>query len=339
MRVRELPEEPTLPDSRLSHHCDNLASPSAHEIESLVKLSHLHRASDEFRQTASSEGLEPRSHGGGAHQLEDLERLGKPLHRRGTERLYLDKALSQSERRRSKSDCFRRGDLFHAGRDVRCLPDSAVIHMEITPDRTDDNVAGVQPNADADRYAFDAAHAITVPLDRLLHPQGSVARAHRVVLVGEGRAEEGHDPIAHHLVHGALVTMDGLHHSLEHRVENLARLLGVAVGQQLHRPLEVGEEDGYLLALALQGAFRGEDLLGEVPGGVGFGAGEAARWLGGERGAAGPAELLARRDRGATARAGCLEPGATVLAEARARVVLSLAPGTFHAGASKQSRR
>ena len=73
--------------------------------------------------------------------------------------------------------------------------------MEITPDRTDDNVAGVQPNADADRYAFDAAHAITVPLDRLLHPQGSVARAHRVVLVGEGRAEEGHDPIAHHLVH------------------------------------------------------------------------------------------------------------------------------------------
>ena len=53
-----------------------------------------------------------------------------------------------------------------------------------------------------------------------------------------------------------------------HRVEELSRLLGVAVGEQLHRALEVGEEDGDLLALALQGGLRGEDLLGEVLGGV-----------------------------------------------------------------------
>ncbi len=68
------------------------------------------------------------------------------------------------------------------------------------------------------------------------------------------------------------------------------------------------------------------------------GAGEAACWLGGERGAARPAELLAPCDGGATARAGPLEPGATVLAEMRARVVLSLAPGAGHAGASEQRR-
>src|SRR4029453_19299354 len=74
----------------------------------------------------------------------------------------------------------------------------------------------------------------------------------------------------------------------------------------------------------------------QVFGDVRLGVGEAARWLGGEPGAAGPTELLARRDGGATARAGRLEPGATVLTEARARVVLSRAPGTLHAGASKQ---
>jgi hypothetical protein len=49
-------------------------------------------------------------------------------------------------------------------------------------------------------------------------------------------------------------------------------------------------------------------------------------------------ELLARRDGEATARAGCLKPGATVLAEACARVVLSLAPGTRHAGVFRQPR-
>ena len=77
-----------------------------------------------------------------------------------------------------------------------------------------------------------------------------------MVLVGEGRAEERHDPVAHHLVDGALVAMHRLHHPLEHRVEELARLLGVAVGQQLHRALEVGEEHGDLLALAFEGALE-----------------------------------------------------------------------------------
>jgi hypothetical protein len=30
------------------------------------------------------------------------------------------------------------------------------------------------------------------------------------------------------------------HHALQHRVEELAPLLGFAVGQQLHRALEIG---------------------------------------------------------------------------------------------------
>jgi hypothetical protein len=71
-----------------------------------------------------------------------------------------------------------------------------------------------------------------------------------------------------------------------------------------------------------------------VLGGVRLETGEAARWLGGERGTAGAAELLATRDESAAARAGCLETSATVLAEPRARVVLGLALGTLHEGAS-----
>jgi hypothetical protein len=37
-------------------------------------------------------------------------------------------------------------------------------------------------------------------------------------------------PFTHHLVDGALVAMDGIHHAFEHRIENLARLFGIAVG-------------------------------------------------------------------------------------------------------------
>jgi len=55
-----------------------------------------------------------------------------------------------------------------------------------------------------------------------------------MVLVGERGAEERHDPVPHHLVHGALVPMHRLHHVLEDGVEELARVLGVTLGQQLH---------------------------------------------------------------------------------------------------------
>jgi hypothetical protein len=76
-----------------------------------------------------------------------------------------------------------------------------------------------------------------------------------VVLVGERGAEERHDPVAHHLVHRALVVMDGLHHQREDGIENLARLFGIAVAEQLHRALDVGEEDGDLLSLTFERRF------------------------------------------------------------------------------------
>ena len=89
--------------------------------------------------------------------------------------------------------------------------------------------------------------------------------------MGERRAEQGHDAVAHDLVHRALVAVDGLHHPLQYGIEQLARLFGIAIGEQLHRALEVGEEDGDLLALALEGGLRGQDLLGQVLGRVGLG--------------------------------------------------------------------
>ena len=50
----------------------------------------------------------------------------------------------------------------------------------------------------------------------------------------ERRAEQRHDPVAHHLVDRALVAVDRFHHVLEHRIEDLPRFLGIAVGEQLH---------------------------------------------------------------------------------------------------------
>ena len=89
-----------------------------------------------------------------------------------------------------------------------------------------------------------------------------------MILVSHGSAEQSHDPVAHHLVDGALVVVDGFHHALEDGVEEPPRFLGITVGEQLHRALQVREEHRDLLALTFQGRLRGQDLLGEVLRGV-----------------------------------------------------------------------
>ena len=91
-----------------------------------------------------------------------------------------------------------------------------------------------------------------------------------MILVGERGAEERHDPVAHDLVHGPLVAVHGLHHVLQHRIEELACLFRVAIGEEFHRALEIGEQHCYLLALALEGGPRGDDLLCKVLRSVGL---------------------------------------------------------------------
>ena len=98
----------------------------------------------------------------------------------------------------------------------------------------------------------------------LLHPQRRITRAHSVIFARERRAEERHDPVAHHLVDGPLVAVHGLHHVIEHGVEEPARLLGAAVGEEFHGALEVREEHRHLLALPFERRLRVEDPLGEV---------------------------------------------------------------------------
>ena len=90
-----------------------------------------------------------------------------------------------------------------------------------------------------------------------------------MVLMGHRRAKQRHNAIAHDLVHRAFVAVHGRHHALQHGIEELPGLLGIAVGEQFHGAFEVGKQHGDLLALAFQGASGGEDLLGEIGRGVG----------------------------------------------------------------------
>jgi hypothetical protein len=101
-----------------------------------------------------------------------------------------------------------------------------------------------------------AARVVRVALQRLLHPERGVARAHRVILVGERRAEQRHDPVAHHLVDGALVAVHGLHHALEHGIEDLARLLGSRSASSSIEPLRSAKSTVTCLRSPSRAAFE-----------------------------------------------------------------------------------
>ena len=120
-----------------------------------------------------------------------------------------------------------------------------------------------------------------------------------MILVGERCAEEGHDAVAHDPVHGTFVVVHCLNHAFEHRVDELLCLLWIAVGNQLRRTLDISEQNGDLLPLALEGCLGSENPVGEVLRCVILGRGKArfARLQG--MGAFG-AELGCGRDRAPT---------------------------------------
>ena len=130
------------------------------------------------------------------------------------------------------------------------LPHGRVVHVQVTTNGSHHDFPGIQPNADVDRYALRALDLSGVMLDRLLHAQRRIAGPYGMILVGEGRPEQRHNAIAHHLVDGAFIAMHGLHHAFQHRIKELAGLLGIAIGQQFHRPFEVSKQDRDQLALA-----------------------------------------------------------------------------------------
>ena len=334
LRAAELVHEPALADPGLADHGHDLAAPGPGLFEGGAEPVHLRLAPHEPREAAGRRSLEPRARPTGSHQLVDIHGRREAAHAHGAEGPRLHVALGEGQGVGGDED--RAGDrhLLHAPGEVGGLSHRRVVHMQVAADRAHDDLAGVDAHPHLDGHALSTPHLVGVAPHGFLQAQRRVARAHRVVLVGERGAEEGHDAISQHLVHGALVLVNGVHHEREDRVEKGARLLGIPVGEQLGRALEVGEEHGDLLALSFHRGPAGEDLLGDVGRRVHAGRGEARR---SDRGrvdglAALRAESPPGGDRRPAGRTGRGQPRPAVRAEPSVLGILCLAPRAGHAG-------
>jgi hypothetical protein len=151
--------------------------------------------------------------------------------------VHPDQALHETEGRWRQKDTAGTGQLFHARCQVHRLSNRRVVHVQVIVDAAHHHLAGIEPHPEVHRQAMRAPYLVTIAVQRGLDVERRIAGPHGVVLVGQRRAKERHDAIAHDLVDGSFVVMYSGHHALQHRVENRPRLFGVAVGQRLHRRL------------------------------------------------------------------------------------------------------
>jgi hypothetical protein len=268
--LNQLVQEARLAHAWLTDDRYDLSVAGRGQLLGAPQMLELRVASDELREAPPRCRLEARSRKPGSRYLEDFDRDGEPLHGHRAERLHGHVAFHQRQRRAREENASGPRQLLHARGQVRGLADGGVVHVQIAADRAHDDLARVEPHLDLHVHAVLVAYLLGVLPHQLLHPERGEARPHGVVFLGERRSEERHDPIAHHLVHRALVVPDGLHHALEQGVEDLAGFFRIAVGEELHGGLHVGEQHRHVLALCLQRrTARTDDLLGRIRGPIG----------------------------------------------------------------------
>jgi hypothetical protein len=199
-----------------------------------------------------------------ARELEDAHRLPHALDAEGTEILEVEEPFDEIRRLVRHVDASGLGELFHTRGEPDRVPYGCVLHVHVVSDGPDDDFTGVQTDPDGEAQAALAPKLACVQPERFSEVEGRVARAMGVVLVGDGGAEEGHDPVAEELVDRPFEAVNAFREDLEEATEDSAPFFGVEVFGDVHGPLDVREHHGHLLALALEGRPRAEDLLDEV---------------------------------------------------------------------------
>ena len=109
--------------------------PPTCSCQGFAKGLQLDMAPDETGEPLGHCHSEPRPHRCGANQFEDLHRFCESFDGDGPHSVDLHQPLHQMEGSRRQQDAARSGELFHAGRQVHCLPHRRVIHGQVVADR------------------------------------------------------------------------------------------------------------------------------------------------------------------------------------------------------------
>ena len=266
IRMNHLMIEARLADARLADDGNDLAAALTRAGQRLADARDLRLAADEPRESGGTAGLQPRPCPKSARQFEHRDRLGQALDRDVAQRLEGQPAFGQPGGRQRYARRAGTGELLEARGEMHGGPDCVVLDGEVVANRTDDDLARVDADADhrvdadlAPHLGPDLSHGV---VDR----ERGITGADGVILVGDRRAEHGHDTVAQQLADRAFVAVHAAHHRLYRRIEDMTGRLGIEARHQLERALDVGKQHRDELALALQRAAAGPDDFREMLG-------------------------------------------------------------------------
>ena len=262
----ELVEKARLADARLANDEDDLPVAAPRAGEGSLQRVELPLAADERGQPALGAGIQARPPLAGGFDDPGPDRLGLAAHRQLTDGSSVEVVGDETVGGLPDHDLARLRRLLKARGNVGRVADSRVVHPEVVSDAADDDEPAVEALAHLEGQRALARQLVSVVLERALDAERGAHRSLRVVLVGERRAEERHDAVPEELVHRSLVPMDLGQHELEGARHEAVHVLGVEPRRERGEARDVHEQDGDLLAFALEGGLRGEDALGEVPG-------------------------------------------------------------------------
>ena len=100
------------------------------------------------------------------------------------------------------------GGAFHPGCKVGGIPDRGIIHPEIIADGTHDDWPVVDPHAHPEPHPIVLFYLVPIPSHSLLYGQRCLASPLSVVLMGNRRTEERHNPVTRELIDGPLIQVD-----------------------------------------------------------------------------------------------------------------------------------
>ncbi len=257
--------EPRFPRPRVADEGHGLPAPRTRALAAVGEKLELTLAADERAEPALDRCVEARAlraravHGERAHRTVDAldDQLAAIL---GHEIAVHQTVRGFADQHPSGLTC-----LLQSGREIHRLSLRRVVHAQVVADLPDHHGPGVEADAQAEFQTALTPKVGRIADERLLNRQRGGDGTRAVILVGNRRAEEGHDPVSRELIHRALVAVYGLHHALEAPVHDPVQLLGIHPGRQGRESGDVGEENRHLLALALDRTPIGEDLLHEVP--------------------------------------------------------------------------
>ena len=138
--------------------------------------------------------------------------------------------------------------------------------MQVVVDGAYYHLTAVEADAHRHLDAMRAAHLGAVAPHALLHSQGGVTGPHGVVLMRQWRPKQRHDAVSHDLIHRPFIAVYRGHHGVQGRIKQRPYLLWIETLNDLGRALEIGKQDGDLLALTFQSGTSSQELLSEMRG-------------------------------------------------------------------------